>query len=143
MNIVLEQLRSVIREVIAEVYGDRPVNLGYISANIAGDTRYTDTLYIDYMPSSDTVVVRVAEGTPSGGMDSFTPSYSREQYRNESPASDLKGIMLALKEALTDNRFNFKKYGKPTKNLKWRDRSIGPSMANLKANIDAAKAGSV
>lgn len=143
MNIVLEQLRSVIREVIAEVYGDRPVNLGYISANIAGDTRYTDTLYIDYMPSSDTVVVRVAEGTPSGGMDSFTPSYSREQYRNESPASDLKGIMLALKEALTDSRFNFKKYGKPTKNLKWRDRSIGPSMANLKANIDAAKAGSV
>ncbi len=143
MNIVLEQLRSVIREVIAEVYGDRPVNLGYISANIAGDTRYTDTLYIDYMPSSDTVVVRVAEGTPSGGMDSFTPSYSREQYRNELPASDLKGIMLALKEALTDNRFNFKKYGKPTKNLKWRDRSIGPSMANLKANIDAAKAGSV
>lgn len=143
MNIVLEQLRSVIREVIAEVYGDRPVNLGYISANIAGDTRYTDTLYIDYMPSSDTVVVRVAEGTPSGGMDSFTPSYSREQYRNELPASDLKGIMLVLKEALTDNRFNFKKYGKPTKNLKWRDRSIGPSMANLKANIDAAKAGSV
>ena len=143
MNIVLEQLRSVIREVIAEVYGDRPVNLGYISANIAGDTRYTDTLYIDYIPSSDTVMVRVAEGTPSGGMDSFTPSYSREQYRNELPASDLKGIMLALKEALTDSRFNFKKYGKPTKNLKWKDRSVGPSISNLKANIDAAKAGSV
>lgn len=139
MNIKIGQLRSIIREVITQMHVDRPVNLGYISANIAGDTRYTDTLYIDYVPSSDTVVVRVTEGQPTGGMDSFTPSYSREQYRNELPASDLKGIMMALKEALTDNRFNFKKYGKPTKNLKWKDRSVGPSVANLKANIDAVK----
>lgn len=139
MNNTIKQLRSLIREVVTEVYSDRPVNLGYISANIAGDTRYTDTLYIDYVPSSDTVVVRVTEGQPTGGMDSFTPSASNEQYRNELPAVDLKGIMLALKEALTDSRFNFKKYGKPTKNLKWKDRSVGPSMANLKANLDAVK----
>lgn len=140
MKIMIEQLRSIIREVVTQMYADRPVNIGYISANIAGDTRYTDTLYIDYVSSSDTVVVRVTVGQPAGGMDSFTPSYSNEQYRNELPASDLKGIMMALKETLTDNRFNFKKYGKPTKNLKWKDRAIGPSVANLKANIDAVKA---
>lgn len=143
MNIKIEQLRSIIREVVTEVYGDRPVNLGYISANIAGDYRYTDTLYVTYVPTTDMIVVRVTEGMPSGGMDSFTPSTSNEQYRKELPSSDLKAIMMALKEALTDSRFNFKKYGKPTKNLKWKDGSIGPSIVNLKANIDAAKEGSI
>lgn len=140
MKIMLEQLRNIIREVITETLSERPVNLGYISANIAGDYRYTDTLYVDYVPSTDTVVVRVTEGMPTGGMDSFTPSTSNEQYRKELPSTDLKGIMMALKEVLTDTRFNFKKYGKPTKNLKWKDLSVGPSIANLKTNLDAAKA---
>lgn len=143
MKIMIEQLRSIIREVITEALPERPVNLGYLSSNIAGDTRYTDTLYIDYVPSSDTVVVRVTEGMPTGGMDSFTPSASNEQYHKELSSVDLKGIMIALKEALTDSRFNFKKYGKPTKNLKWKDRTVGPSVSNLKANIDAVKVRSV
>lgn len=143
MNTKIEKLKNLIKEVITEMYSERPINLGYISTNIAGDTRYTDTLYIEYIPTSDLVVIRVTEGMPTGGMDSFTPSASNEQYRKELPSTDLKGIMMALKEALTDNRFNFKKYGKPMKNLKWKDRSVGPSIINLKANIDSAKEGLV
>lgn len=139
MKTTIAHLRNIIKEVITEVISDRPVNLGYLSANIAGDARYTDTLRIDFIPVTDTVSLSVLEGQPVGGMDSFTPSTSREQYRKEFPASDLKGIMMALKEVLSDTTFNFKRYGKPTKNLRWKDKSIGPSIANLKANIEAVK----
>ena len=34
MKIMIEQLRSIIREVITESLSDRPVNLGYLSANL-------------------------------------------------------------------------------------------------------------
>ena len=139
MKTTIGQLRNIIREVVTEAIGSRPVNLGYLSANIAGDTRYTDTLRIDYAPDTDMVSISVSEGQPVGGMDSFTPSTSREQYRKEFPASDLKSIMMALKEVLADTMFNFKRYGKPTKNLRWKDKTVGPSVANLKANIEAAK----
>lgn len=139
MKTTIGQLRNIIREVVTEAIGSRPVNLGYLSANIAGDTRYTDTLRIDYAPDTDMVSLSVSEGQPAGGMDSFTPSTSREQYRKEFLSSDLKGIMMALKEVLSDTTFNFKRYGKPTKNLRWKDKSVGPSAANLKANIDAVK----
>jgi hypothetical protein len=116
------------------------INLGYLSANIAGDVRYTDTLFVDYVPETGSIVVAVFSGSPIGGMDSFAPSRASEQYRKEFAASDLKGIAAALKEVLGDSAFNFKKYGKPTKNLKWSNRAVGMSAANLKANVEAAVA---
>lgn len=116
------------------------VNLGYLSANIAGDVRYTDSLYVDYIPESGAVVVSVFCGSPMNGMDSFAPSRASEQYRKEFAASDLKGIAASLKEVLGDSAFNFKRYGKPSKNLKWNNRAVGMSAANLKANVEAAKA---
>jgi hypothetical protein len=139
MKTTIGQLRSIIKEVVTEAIGERPVSLGYLRADIVGDTRYTDTLRIDYASGTDTVSVSVSSGLPVGGMDSFTPSTASEQYRKEFSASDLKGIMMALKEVLSDTTFNFKRYGKPTKNLRWKDKSVGPSAANLKANIDAVK----
>lgn len=129
------------RRVVTEAYSGRGISLGYINANIAGDHRYTDSMHVDYMPNADTVVVRVDVSSPVGGMDSFTPSDSSEQFRKELPADDLKGIMGAMKQALSDNTFNFKRYGKPTKNFYWNDDSVGPSMANLKANLDAVRRG--
>lgn len=140
IKIKVGQLKQIIKEVLTEARGGG-INLGYINANIAGDYRYTDSMYVDYMPDTDTVVVRVDVSSPVGGMDSFTPSDSSEQFRKELPADDLKGIMSAMKDALTNNNFNFKRYGKPTKNFYWNDDTVGPSMANLKANLAPFRGG--
>lgn len=137
MKIGINQLRKLISEAINEAY--RGNNIGSITADIAGDSRYTDTLNVDYKPDTDTVLVRVSVGSPLGGMDSFTPSDFREDFRKEIPADDLKGIMSALKYALSDNSYNFKRYGKPTKNFFWNHDGVGPSMANLKAALDLVR----
>ena len=138
MKIKLGQLKQIIKEVINEARTGG-INLGYIHANIDGDSRYTDSLNVDYVPATDTVVVRVDVSSPAGGMDSFTPSYSSEGLRKEVPADDLKSIMSVLKDALSNNEYNFKRYGKPTKNFYWTDDSVGPTLANLKANLDAVR----
>lgn len=139
MKIKIGQLKQIIKEVLSEARTGGGINLGYINANIAGDHRYTDSMHVDYMPDTDTVVVRVDVSSPIGGMDSFTPSDSSEQFRKELPADDLKGIMGAMKQALSDDSFNFKRYGKPTKNFYWTDDSVGPTLANLKANLNAVR----
>jgi hypothetical protein len=139
MKIKVGQLRKIIAEVLSEGPEAWTIGLAHISANIAGDYRYTDTMRVEYAPDTDTVIVRASISSPVGGMDSFTRSDSTEKFRKEFPADDLKGIMSAIKDVLTDNSYNFKRYGKPTKNLFWQDDSVGPSLANLKANLAAVR----
>lgn len=98
-----------------------PVTLGHLYANIGGDRRYTDYLKLTYDPSNDTATVTVSSTGSVGGMDSFAgTSDPDEKYRQNTKAGCTpKDVMQLLKFPLSSGDFNFRQYGKPTKNFTW------------------------
>jgi hypothetical protein len=138
MKIKIGQLRKIISETITESYGSGRA-IGALRASIDGDLRYTDRLRVSYNQDDDTVTVSVSESAPAGGMDSFTPSISRDSYSETYPADDLKSIMNSIKYAVGSSKYAFKRYGKPTKNFKWVKSLVGLNMANLAASIAQAR----
>lgn len=109
----------------------RPVEIGGMSANIAGDYRYTDYLTVHYNPNDDTVMVTVSSQGPVGGMDYdsggklYDPSVD---FQSSAPASAGE-LMSLLRGPLRNDHFNFKRYGRPTKNFRWHGVGRGVSTA--------------
>lgn len=96
-------------------------SLGYISATIAGDSRYTDVLNVWHDPSNDTVVVTVQSSSPNGGMDGPGGStMSMKETEVSKPGAKAPEVMKMIKKYLGNETYNFKVYGKPTKNFSWR-----------------------
>lgn len=143
MRITESQLRRIIRQEAKRLQestspGGR-ILMGELSASIAGDYRYTDHLKVAYDPSEDQVVVSVSQEAPAGGMDSFTGSSSfgrQDHYTQPDPRS----VMETLSNVIQDRRYNFKLYGKPTKNFYWYGtREKGYSLRLIRAALDRAR----
>lgn len=98
-----------------------PVTIGRISACIAGDHRYTDTLVLTYDPNSRVVTCEVRSTTASGGMDGPGGTDPARLQLSRSTLADPtpKQVLLLAKDALARSDFNFERYGKPTKRFCW------------------------
>lgn len=137
MKMTIGQLRKVIAEVVAS----RPVRMGGMYANIAGDSRYTDTINIEYLPDTDTVRVTVDVSSAAGGMDGPGGAFTTLDFDEQAPAEP-KAAMALLKSALSDDNYNFRRYGKPTKRFRWSGGAPdGLSMSSLTAALQWAKGG--
>ena len=121
------------------------VQFGRTDACIGGDTRYTDVLTVAYRPHTRSVVIVVTESSPSGGRDSHdggsTFGGRTVEVKDPTPAN----VLEATKRLLADERFSFKRYGKPTKRFEWETgeegvngRSHGLSLALCRKALDEA-----
>jgi len=93
------------------------VEFGYITACIAGDSRYTTRIDVRLNTKDGTVEVRRLENGASGGMDgagSSEPFAVRQQVTVTQPtgAKIVKAIKMVMDATV-------KRYGKPTKNFEW------------------------
>lgn len=96
------------------------IRLGNISACIAGDHRYTDSVSVTYDWKSEGVYVRLYHSGAVGGMDgpggSYTPHVSRERFLTLTcgPAEIVKAVreMIKCSDIIVH-------YGKPTKRFCW------------------------
>lgn len=117
------------------------IKLGYLCANIAGDARYTDYLTVYYDPNSDMVKVMVTSSSPVGGMDGpggvNAPTAEYQASSGAKPTG--KVVIHMLKEAIKMDRFNFKRYGKPTKNFRWSTGEQGLNSTHAQGALDAVK----
>lgn len=115
--------------------------LGYLSANIAGDYRYTDILNVYHDPSNDTVIVAVSSTDAIGGMDGPGGRHEASLKFTETSKPGVKpGEVLKMIKAVTGNRqWNFKVYGKPTKNFEWASGSTGLNVALCTAELAYAR----
>ena len=97
------------------------ITLGTLSACIAGDYRYTDTLRVYLNPSDDTVVITVSSTGAVGGMDGpGGRTEERVDYKAVSkPGAKAGEVLKMIKVVTTDRKWNFKEYGKPTKRFYW------------------------
>jgi len=114
------------------------VLIGTLTATIDGDGRYTDRLEVKLNVTTNTVTVQVRSSTPRGGMDGDSTPYWNDQLvatlTNPKPADVLK----AVKSALSNDAWNFKRYGKPTKNFLWytpEAHRVGLSLALVKSAL--------
>ena len=98
--------------------------IGYISACIAGDYRYTSRVYVTLSEDGDVCEIVRSERAPVGGMDGPGGSYDagvhfRCTLRGDeiTPKAIVSAIWRSFDSIITD-------YGKPTKNFEWsrRDR---------------------
>lgn len=140
MKVTVRSLRKLVREMVDSA---RPIKIGYLHANIAGDYRYTDSMEIRYNPEDDTVTVEVSETGSVGGMDSYagTTSPAVDFTWTSKPSARASEIARVCRDVLSDTKYNFKRYGKPTKNFNWvNTREKGFSMANLVGELDAVRA---
>ena len=139
MRMNMRQFRKYVRRLVESIQQTTPTKFGWLRASIAGDARYTDTLTLWYNPADDTVTVTVDEGSPAGGMDSFTPSVARHAFSTTVPARP-REVMSVVKDVVGDDQYNFKKYGKPTKNFRWNsDELVGLNIGNLTQALSYAK----
>jgi len=95
--------------------------LGSLSANIAGDHRYTDTLKVMHSRSDESVLLVVQSSGASGGMDGNggTTNMGIQMTVNLPNGVKAGEVLKAIKKILADTKWNFKAYGKPTKNFNW------------------------
>lgn len=116
------------------------VTIGTISANIAGDYRYTDTLRVELDVESNTVTISVFTTGAVGGMDGpGGATEPRADFTSSCPA-DPKATLALVKGVLAQGRYNFKNYGKPTKNFRWVGvEKRGLSLALVKQAIELAR----
>lgn len=115
---------------------DSAITIGSITATIAGDTRYTDELIVTFNRDTQKVTVKVRETTPSGGMDSIHGFlYERVTFHEECDA-DPKIVIKLIKKVTSNPLWNFKKYGRPTKNFLW---ASGPRGLNVNLVADELK----
>jgi hypothetical protein len=104
------------------------VLIGSLNAHITGDFRYNDSLKVHWDPETDTVRVRVfttgaVGGMDSGRSDSYEPRADFDQ--STGPKPTVKVVMDLIKRAISNDRFLFKRYGKPTKNFRWVPNTPG------------------
>jgi hypothetical protein len=115
--------------------------LGYLSANIAGDYRYTDTLEVWHNASDDTVIVTVKSSGAVGGMDG--PGGATEatyQHKEVSkPGAKASEVLKMIKAVTTNGSWNFKTYGKPTKNFRWTSGGPGLNAALCSSELALAR----
>lgn len=92
--------------------------IGYIYADIAGDTRYSSVVRVDRSEDGDVTVTRRENGAV-GGMDGPGGSYDAGVwFRSTIPAAEVtpKGVLAAVRSAFDVTVI---RYGKPTKRFKW------------------------
>lgn len=115
---------------------DNVITIGSIDASIAGDSRYTDILTVTFNRDTQKVTVKVRETTPAGGMDSDSGLlYERVTFHEECDA-DAKIVLKLIKKVTSNPLWNFKKYGRPTKNFRW---ASGPRGLNVNLVADELK----
>jgi len=72
--------------------------------------------------------------------EAYGSGFQIDSYSETYPADDLKSIMNSIKYVVGNSNYSFKRYGKPTKNFKWIDKSlVGLNVANLTASIAQAR----
>lgn len=105
------------------------VLLGYLNANIAGDARYTDTIQVFHSYVDTSVVIVVKSTTASGGMDGNGGTTDMGIKLTVKLPDGVKAgeVLKEIKKILADTQWNFKAYGKPTKNFWWRGNLKGVS----------------
>ncbi len=91
--------------------------IGYISASIAGDERYST--YIELISNGEFAQVRARERRPVGGMDGPGGSHLDESWTVltevlATPRSVVDAIWTACSRDIVIDR-----YGKPSKNWRW------------------------
>jgi hypothetical protein len=96
--------------------------IGGMSASIGGDTDYTDRMDI-WLNDDGTVSIEVSESGPGGGMD-MRMGVQTMQSPGITVPGDAKSVLAGIKSVIDNNKYNFKRYGVPTKNFKWADRQI-------------------
>jgi hypothetical protein len=116
------------------------VRIGYLHAHIGYDTRYSDDLYVHWDPNTDTVRVRVFTTGAVGGMDGGrSDSYEPRADFDQTCQPVAKEVMALIKKCTTSDRFNFKQYGKPTKNFRWVPNTAGLNTTNCRGAIAWAR----
>lgn len=115
---------------------DNTITLGSITATIAGDSRYTDELIVTFNRDTQKVTVKVRETTPSGGMDSIYGFLYERCTFHEQCDPDPKIVLKLIKKVTSNPLWNFKKYGRPTKNFLW---ASGPRGLNVTLAADELK----
>ena len=101
--------------------------IGSLSACIAGDTRYTDVLRVEWN-DDDSVTVAVYSTMPVGGMDGPGGVHDlelRANYTLQTPSA--KSVMLVIKTYINQGSYSFKRYGVPSKRFSWPGVGVGLS----------------
>ena len=97
------------------------VRLGQISANIAGDYRYTEIVSVCLDASTGVVFIRVHNVNPIGGMDGpggvHNPSLSYEA-KTKAGAS-AKDVIMLLRDTIRSHASIVRDYGTPFKKFEF------------------------
>lgn len=109
----------------------RLVEIGYISACIAGDHRYTSRLSVKV--DGEKVHVILEENSAAGGMDGPGGSTPFRETDRTTVDKDPAKVVKAIKQTMDDV---IKRYGKPTKNFRWVGIGNGLSVALAKRALD-------
>lgn len=126
----------------------KKIELGYLSACIGYDRRYTDTLTVSLDPKggpdgTPIVLVAVNATNPIGGMDGPGGTYDSAAY-SDRVKPEAKAVLEAVKRVIDrGHEFNFKRYGKPTKNTVWYANGMrrqGLNLALVKESLEYALA---
>lgn len=141
MKMTVRQLKQLISEEVTRGTNmGKLMRIGSLRTSIAGDSRYTDYLVVMYDPALDEVEVTVYTSSAAGGMDSFRGSTGESvDFQQRCPAVPREAARL-IGDVLSNTSYNFKTYGKPTKNFDWTiSRTKGFSMSNLSTEIELAR----
>ncbi len=97
------------------------MRIGYIYANIAGDSRYGSKIEVERTETGNFPVSR-SETSPVGGMDSGLPHGGFRETGSVlvHEYADASKVVAAIKKLIdTEVGATIKKYGKPTKRFSW------------------------
>jgi hypothetical protein len=121
---------------------EHSTTLGYISACIAGDYRYSTRIDVVLDTRDGTVEVRRLENGAVGGMDGPGGSYPMDVKQRVTIAKPTgKDIVRAIKMVMDTT---IKTYGKPSKRFtwtggqSWEKSLVGLSAKNAQMALDAA-----
>lgn len=106
--------------------------IGHISANIAGDPRYTSLIEVTL--DGDKVTVQRLESGAVGGMDGPGGRTGYSVKHTATCAVDPKAVVALIKRAMDST---IKDYGKPTKNFEWagsKDRGLSVAKCQTALN---------
>ncbi len=93
--------------------------IGYINANIAGDSRYSSNLNVTV--EGDQVTVTLSENGAAGGMDGGGGSTPFRVTATATCSTNPSDIVKTIKQVMNrEQPAVISRYGKPTKNFNWR-----------------------